>query len=36
VRVEGGYMLQWLERPSGLRELNHTLVLTLRSSAPFH
>ncbi|MCU0619809.1 MAG: DUF2490 domain-containing protein [Gemmatimonadaceae bacterium] len=34
LRVEGGYMLQWLERPSGLRELNHTLVVALRSSAP--
>lgn len=34
LRVEGGYMLQWLERPAGPRELNHTLVVSLRSSAP--
>lgn len=33
LRVEGGYMLQWLERAAGPRELNHTLVLALRSSA---
>jgi hypothetical protein len=34
LRVEGGYMLQWLERPAGPRELNHTLVVSFRSSAP--
>ena len=35
LRVETGYMLQWLARPGGAREFNHTLVVSFRSNAAF-
>jgi hypothetical protein len=35
VRVEGGYMLQVLARPQGVREYNHTMLLVVRNVAPW-
>lgn len=35
LRAEAGYMLQWLGRPGGAEEFNHTLVISFRSNAAF-